>query len=361
MASVNTSIEWTDATWGPTRGCSRVDDDGCRNCYAMRFAHRFSGPGQPYEGLTRIGKRGVDWAGHAKLVPDQLEIPLKWRKPRRIFVDSMSDLFHESLPFEHIAAVFGVMHAAMDHTFQVLTKRPRRALEFANWLSVHGGLGPYIRSNADALRGFFDAVRRIETVKGRRARSLKDPWMQVFNAAAVWSAAPLLNVWLGVSVSNQANADERIPLLLQCPAAVRFVSYEPALGPIDFDRWLYVCEGPRIQPCESCDGQGPNPQKLDWIIVGGESGNGARPFWVPWARSVKTQCAEAGVALFVKQLGAHPWVTQLEDMTCWATSVDVVDDLAVGPSELLLNDRKGGDWLEWPKDLRVREFPEVRS
>lgn len=135
-----TTIEWTDETWNPTRGCSRVDDDGCKNCYAMRFAHRFSAPGQRYEGLTRIGKRGVDWAGRAKLIPEQLAKPLNWRKPRRIFVDSMSDLFHESLPFEHIAAVFGVMAACPQHTFQVLTKRPKRAAEFFGWLGSEAGL-----------------------------------------------------------------------------------------------------------------------------------------------------------------------------------------------------------------------------
>lgn len=360
-----TKIEWTDATWNPTRGCSRADDDGCRNCYAMHFAHRFSGEGQPYEGLTRIGKRGVDWAGKAVLVPDQLELPLRWRKPKRIFVDSMSDLFHESLPLEHIAAVFGVMAAAHWHTFQVLTKRPERALQFFKWVTSRRN-GNVIGEDGPTMSCKIIAEDVLGEVPGSGYGPCADCGLDVRAdpndplcfAARPW---PLPNVWLGVSVSSQANADERIPLLLQCPAAVRFVSYEPALGPVAFSRDCLV--GDVVVTPTS---QHPTP-KLDWIVVGGESGLGARPFDLAWARSTVEQCKAAGVAVFCKQLGARP-------VGEWGPNPPTyhLTDITVQPpresTELSrykngvwrLRHPKGGDWSEWPEDLRVREFPAVQ-
>ncbi|HEX2677839.1 MAG TPA: DUF5131 family protein, partial [Polyangiales bacterium] len=236
------SIEWTDATWNPVRGCARVSP-GCENCYAERVAARFGAPGQPYEGLVSYKSRvsglrytnpkaagswtAPRWNGNARFVPEMLDAPLRWKKPRRIFVNSMSDLFHDDITNEQIAAVFGVMAACPQHTFQVLTKRPAR------------------------MKAWFDKVREIgATVAAKLPRvQTSDPqrYTKLFIAdqaegilqRALWGcelevtppfAWPLPNVWLGVSAEDQQRADERIPLLLQTPAAVRFVSAEPLLG-----------------------------------------------------------------------------------------------------------------------------------
>jgi protein gp37 len=351
--SGKTSIEWTDATWNPLRGCSRVSE-GCRNCYAEKVAARFSvpyGPAGPkyqpgrFANVIRDGK----WNGVVELVEGKVAEPLHWRKAKRVFVNSMSDLFHESVPDEWIDRVFAVMALAPQHTFQVLTKRPERMRAY---LQCGVGLYDRVLRAAEPLREMFPGLNRIG----------------ISNPAAI----PLPNVWLGVSVEDQATADERIPLLLQTPAAVRFVSYEPALGPVDFARLRgYLGAGDSVKADLVIDALGgfyaaawrgrsttpdtPLPEyarPLDWIIVGGESGPGARPFDVAWAWSTIAQCKAAGVACFVKQLGAHP---------C---------DRGPGQSyhhahgELLckkLADKKGGDMAEWPEDLRVREFPSVRA
>lgn len=301
-----TSIEWTDRVWNPVRGCSRVSP-GCDNCYAMRQAHRSSGPGGAYEGLTRIGKRGVDWAGFARLIPEQLDQPLRWRRPRRIFVNSMSDLFHPSLTNEEITRVFAVMVLAEQHTFQVLTKRPARA---AGWFAA-----------ADLFR-ISEQMHLLDLpANGRGYPRLVDKW-------------PLPNVWLGVSVEDRA-AKVRIDQLRELPAALRFLSLEPLiedLGELDL-------------------------RGIDWVIVGGESGHGARPFDVAWTESIVQQCREAKVACFVKQLGALPFDSRESDRT-----VDEPHPGGAGadPScRLGLIDRKGGDMREWPEHLRVREFPAV--
>jgi protein gp37 len=258
--SGRSKIQWTDRTWNPVRGCSRVSA-GCERCYAERLAYRFNGPAQPYEGLTRMTRYGPVWTGKLRLVPEVLQEPLRWRKPCRVFVNSMSDLFHEAVPQEFIDRVFSVMAEARLHIFQILTKRPGRMLEIA-----------------------------------RRH-------------------APLSNVWLGVSVENQAMADERIPLLLDTPAAVRFLSVEPLLGPVNIFRR-----------------NGCVP--IGWVIVGGESGPGARPCDVEWIRDLVCQCRGADVPAFVKQLGTQP--------------------LGL---EYCLRDHKGGNPAEWPEHLRVREYP----
>ena len=317
------AIEWTDATWNPVTGCTKVSA-GCKNCYAKKVADRF-------------------WKERAftdvRTHEDRLEQPLHWRKPRKIFVNSMSDLFHEDVPFEFIAAVFGIM-AASGHTFQVLTKRALRMLEFVKWIDSYGGIGCYIRSDEGraALRVIIggSSGARIEEINGRRWRTSEDAWAQVMNAAAcVGRGSPLSNVWLGVSVEDQKTADERIPLLLQTPAAVRFVSYEPALRPVDFGRFFWIGEEGGI------DWSYKASQMIQWLICGGESGPGARPFNVQWARDVIRQCKAAGVACFVKQLGRVPFEEFMPQC-----------DHFLG-----LDDRKGGDWSEWPSDLKVREFP----
>lgn len=296
------NIEWTDKSWNPIRGCTAVSP-GCENCYAQRQAHRFSGPGKAYEGLTRLTAHGPKWTGKIRLVPEKLDEPLRWRKPRRIFVNSMSDLFHEDVPFSYIYTCFKVMRDSPRHTFQVLTKRPQR------------------------MRDFFDGCRN--------------------------SAWPLPNVWLGVSAENQATADERIPLLLETPAAVRFVSAEPLLGPIDFARnGLWLCEHWKTGDrgnwwWEPQSLRGPGQVMLDQIIIGGESGPSARPCDVDWIRSIKDQCAAASVACFVKQLGAHVTTDhQADNSPVWEAG-----------GRIFTKHSKGGDPDEWPEDLRVRQFP----
>jgi len=279
----------------------------------MGQAHRFSGEGKPYEGLTTIRRGKVDWAGHARLVPEMLAQPLRWKKPQRIFVNSMSDLFHESLSNEDIAAVFMVMAACPQHTFQVLTKRPKRAMEWFRW--------------------------------------------------------PLPNVHLGVSVEDQATADERIPLLLQCPAAVRWVSAEPLLGLVDLGS-LPSASGIG-KDLDALNNGGVDPaalvaSKLDWVVVGGESGHGARPCNVDWIRSIVSQCKAARVPVFVKQLGSKPrgWCAgNVKQEPYCDIECDVYEASEGGKCEgrcYWMQNKKGGDPDEWPVDLRVRKFPEAQ-
>lgn len=317
--SGRTGIAWTDCTWNPVRGCSRVSE-GCRNCYAEKIAARFCGePESPFYTFAR--QSPARWTGKVELVPDKLEEPLHWRKPRRVFVNSMSDLFHEKLSDRDIAAVFGVMAACPHLTFQVLTKRPENIQRMQP--TCHGEFG-----------------------------------------------AAFPNVWLGVSVEDQKTADERIPLLLDTPAAVRFVSYEPALGEVSFDR------GGWLRPSYSSCQQGDRPEiaaiakavaakggwvGLDWVIVGGESGPKARPFDVAWARSVVEQCRAAGVPCFVKQLGANTVVPagRLRHHEWPHARFEATDPEhpSTEPWRVRLRDRAGADPAEWPEDLRVREFP----
>lgn len=316
-----TRISWTDATWNPIRGCSRVSK-GCENCYAERVAHRFGGPGRPYEGLTRDGR----WNGKIRIVANVLDKPLRWRKPRRIFVNSMSDLFHPGIDEEIIVLIFEVMATAAalnGHTFQVLTKRPDWMREIVSRMSWRFGLtsilGKHILTHRAQMEGSPD-------IGGKDLG---------------WRGSPP-GVWLGVSTENQETADERIPSLLKTPAAVRFISAEPLLGPIDID------------------------PALDWVIVGGESGPGARPCDVGNVRSIVEQCRDAGVPVFVKQLGAHPYLDVIGD----ESEIDVSEWF--GGAEVGWNDsweswfprlrsRKGDDPNEWPDDLRVQEFPRCPS
>lgn len=259
----NTGIEWTDATWNPVTGCTKVSP-GCDHCYAETLAERFRGtPGHYYE-------RGFD----VQLRPDKLDQPLRWRRPRRVFVNSMSDLFHDDVPVEYIARVFAVMLDANRHTFQVLTKR-------------HGRMRALLNS-----KDFRHAV-----------------WEHTQTADPCW---PIPNVWLGVSVENQQWADIRIPALLDTPSAVRFLSCEPLLGPVDLTTWIRhtpECDA-ATEPWCICHlhrrGNGYTvPDGIDWVIVGGESGRGARPMHPDWARSLRDQCQAAGVAFHFKQWGEY--------------------------------------------------------
>jgi protein gp37 len=311
----NGGIAWTDTTWNPVRGCSRVSP-GCQNCYAERVAARFSGEGQPYHGLAVMGEHGPRWTREVQLVVEHLADPLRWKRPRRVFVNSMSDLFHEGLKDEEIAAVFGIMGAASHHTFQVLTKRADRLRAF-----MTADDGPDICATTCH---YLDSVG---FERGCGSAFDLDEW-------------PLPNVWIGVSVEDQQRANERIPDLLATPAAVRFLSVEPLLGPVDLREWL---------PGHNFDVDG-----IDWVIVGGESGPGARPFDVGSARAIVEQCRAAGVTVFMKQLGSRPRIEPAElRRVGWVGDVSVVDD----DGWIHTRDRKGGDMSEWPADLRVQEFP----
>ncbi len=333
-----TGIGWTDATWNPVRGCSRVSA-GCENCYAETMAGRFKGEGMPYEGL--INKHGA-WNGNIKLVPEKLDEPLRWTKPRRVFVNSMSDLFHENVPFDYIDQVFAVMALSQRHTFQVLTKRPARARDYLRSLSFERlidtcNMTPSGNASLATISG-RSMKRRFVAGENRAFDSLKRP--------------PLPNVHLGVSVEDQATADERIPLLLETPATVRFVSYEPALWPVDFTNvdtgsgWRDALNGRFRYPSNFKGGTTTESVlvSLDWIIVGGESGPGARPFDVQWARDTVAACKAAGVACFVKQLGSKPMNTAVVNGKPLTLPVAITH-------------RKGEDMNEWPESIRVQEFP----
>jgi len=246
-------IEWTNATWNPVRGCAKVSE-GCRNCYAMRQAHRTNFLGGAYEGLTEIINGRPQWNGNISMVPKLLDWPLRKRKPLKIFVNSMSDLFHDDVPESFIRSVFVTMAAARHHIFQVLTKRAVRMQEI---------LAQWSKDGLTLREGYGTA---------------------------------LPNVWLGISAEDQATADERIPLLLQTPAVVRFISYEPALGPLYLDQWLWS----HTKDDEGVKDSQPSGM-IGWVIAGGESGPGARPSHPDWFRSLRDQCQAAGVPYFFKQ------------------------------------------------------------
>ncbi len=246
-------IDWTDATWNPVRGCTKVSP-GCKHCYAETFAERFRGvAGHPYE-------QGFD----PRLAPAQLDAPLHWRRPRTIFVNSMSDLFGEFVPNKYVAAVFGVMAGTLQHTYQILTKRARRLPAWVGWAQE---MASRPCRGADRWDAALDAgAERASSWRGYPIP--KAPW-------------PLPNVWLGVSVEDRKYGLPRIEHLRQTPAAVRFLSIEPlleGLGEIDLTG-------------------------IHWVIVGGESGPGARPMEEAWALSIRDQSKAAGVPFFFKQWG----------------------------------------------------------
>jgi protein gp37 len=342
----DSAIEWTDKVWNAVRGCSRVSP-GCENCYAERQAIRMAGEGQPYHGLVRSGKNGPRWTGTVAFDVRKLVEPLSWRKPVRVFVNSMSDLFHEDVTDEQVAAVFGVMAAAPQHTYQVLTKRAER---MAAW------------STAPRARVSVRNALHALAMTGK----LGERWKQ--GPLPEIPAWPLKNVWLGVSVEDQKRADERIPLLLQTPAAVRWLSVEPLLGRVDLRRWLDDPCNCMIPAQEGAGQHAANcatfktPWCLDWVVVGGESGPGARPCALEWIEEVMAQCKAADVPVFVKQLGAY---VVSEQRT--ADLADFPDFLATGaPAGKVwawragLTDRKGADPAQWPTLLGVRQFPEAR-
>lgn len=340
-----TTIEWTHApgyvggVWNPTTGCTRVSD-GCDNCYAFALHdRRYKANLDAADLSTGERLRGGDGSVRAtlpqqarklgrslpfpkqydlpfsrvQLLEDRLDVPLRTKKPTCYFVDSMADLFHEDVPDEFISGVWKTMWEAQQHRFLILTKRPDRMRRFA----AETGL----------------ALTWDTTTPNKP-----------------WNHEVLPNVWLGTSVEDQKAADERIPHLLATPAAVRFLSCEPLLGPVNLSAYVH---GPAWNPeSDAAIARGgalgraltytrEHARYIDWLIVGGESGPRSRPMDLAWVRGLRDQCQDAGVALFVKQLGPQPIV---------------IDGL--GTQRIFrLRDRKGGDMDEWPEDLRVREWP----
>lgn len=326
----HSSIEWTEATWNPIAGCSIVSP-GCTNCYAMRrVAPRLAkNPATPhYAGTVEGSNAGPVWTSKVNVASDKvLTAPLRWKRPRLVFVNSTSDLFHEAVPDETIDKIFAVMALCPQHTFQILTKRSARMRE---WFEERWQPAPERR----IAPGFVIPAETVGETRRTQIERACEPLLERLGLVDtenddLWTADgkckamqwrwPLPNVWLGVSAERQKEADERIPDLLATPAAIRFVSAEPLIGPIQFDD---LCDGHKFIDALrgnwwQDDPEGPNRisrghEKLDWIIVGGESGPGARPMHPDWAREIRDECAAAQVPFFFKQWGewAPGWTVE---------------------------------------------------
>lgn len=321
----HSSIEWTDATWNPITGCSVVSP-GCTNCYAMKLAGTRLRHHPSRSELTIDTKAGPVWNGRVRLNEEWIDQPLKWKRPRMIFVCAHGDLFHEDVPDSWIDQVFAVMALASQHTFQVLTKRPRRMLTYLTSTDPDSLRDRWYRSvPAGKWRiSVSEAYAGIHPHASEEIRELHH------RALPSW---PLLNVWLGVSAEDQARANARIPHLLETPAAIRFLSAEPLLGAMDLTRldqpnggfgpfWLnalrpgemgWFSDEQATIPTEADPLAFSDLPSLDWVIVGGESGSGARPMHPEWARSMRDQCASADVPFFFKQWGNWAAVSQMSE------------------------------------------------
>jgi protein gp37 len=273
-----TQIEWAEATWNITSGCTRVSE-GCRNCYAERLVATRLRHLPQNEGVTEDGH----WTGKINLHESKLLEPLRRRKPTRYFVCSQSDLFHPGVPFEFTDRAFAVMALCPQHTFMVLTKRPERMEE-------------YLVSRAGTMLIGEQRSRMAWLKYGALIVSRREGWIERFEQANAMPALPYANVWLGTSVENQAAADARIPHLLRCPAAVRFLSVEPMLGPVEFSDVTHRSDCVRVLGKPAMHG-------IHWVIAGGESGPNARPMHPDWARSLRDQCQVASVPFYFKQWG----------------------------------------------------------
>ena len=257
-------IEWTEKTWNPASGCTKISD-GCKNCYAETMAKR----------LKAMGIKEYENGFAVTLHPSRLREPLERKKPTMYFVCSMGDLFHEDVPFEFIYKIWVVMINSSQHTFQVLTKRPDRMFEF---ISVYAP----VRAMTGETYG-TDFLPK--------------------------------NIWLGVTAENQEQADKRIPILLDTPAALRFVSIEPMLSHIDLTKYLvryrcYSCGQESLESPDKCPSCGHSElgdkyfsSAIDWVIVGGETGTGARPLQYEWVKDIQEQCKAAHIPFFFKKWG----------------------------------------------------------
>ncbi len=294
---MSTGIEWTGSVWNPTTGCDRISD-GCDHCYALTMAKRLKAMGQAKyqnDGDPRTSGPGFGLALHE----DALTVPLRWRKPQRVFVNSMSDLGHARIPPEFLARVWAVMASTPQHTYQILSKRPERL----HSLLASGDKWRELLYEA-ATWAAFDLSFSVPVERFTEMRR----WIY---GTGHWPEVvpPLPNVWLGTSIELDRYC-RRADDLRETPAAVRFLSLEPLLGPLP-----------------SLDLAG-----IGWVIIGGESGGGARPLDLGWVRDLIAQCRDAGCAVFIKQLGSV-----------------VGRQIGAGAH--------GAGWDAWPADLRIREFP----
>jgi protein gp37 len=365
-----TSIEWTQETWNPIVGCSIVSP-GCTNCYAMRMAARIEAMNAEaragewadakkraiaaqYDGTTQKVNGNAVWTGHLAMAGDKaLLAPLKRKKPTTYFVNSMGDLFHEAVPDDWIDKVFAVMALTPQHTYQVLTKRSQRMREYFTKRQFRDAHPLEVRMDAisaqmDAIAPAFGLTERV------------GPFSD--------NGLPLPNVWLGVSTERQQEADERIPDLLATPAAIRFISAEPLLGPIDLSALPFpkscACEyhAPKLDAlsasvfCEGCC-EGPERMdipRLDWVIVGGESSPDARPMHPEWARALRDQCNAAGVPFFFKQWGEY-----LPALQCLPGYGKIHGATAIRPGRMKLH--YGGSPQEAPKHAFAQHGVEFAS
>ncbi len=389
-----TAIEWTwvphaggtkrGETWNPQVGCREVSP-ACEHCYAAGMAHRGMSP--QHRGLTVLRKTGVHWNGTINLVPALLTEPLSWREPRGVFVGSMTDLFFDvetDVACKWIAAIFGAMADTPRHTYMLLTKRPENARRWFAWLD----------RQLEQYAGRRDARGHACAPDEARAAILAE-CLRMFageakhRAAEPWPPAwPLPNVWIGVTAEDQKRADERVSALLDLPAAVRFVSYEPALGQVDWSEWIAAPIEKREQAhhlrtghwcgpdepdaehdpdgdCSACEAEGctrcPNwrgDTMIDWIIAGGESGSKSRAPSLDWMRSTRDQCEQAGVAFFFKQWGEWAPASQLPDDE-WSrldAGGKLSDEELAGDKPIRVGKGRAGRLL----DGRTHdEFPEV--
>ena len=293
MADQRNGISWCDETWSPTRGCQRVSE-GCRHCWAERMAARLRHT--HYAGLIRPDK--ALWTGRARFVPEMLERPLRWRKPRRIAVSLMGDVFHDDITNEQIAAVFGVMAATPQHTYLVLTKRPQRMVECSKWLEKETERRVYYNPADPCVFEAGVAMNRV----------------------VEW---PLSNVFVGISAENQQTLEERWQYLAQVPAAVRWISLEPLLAGVDLSKQTrdpYDCI------------------TVDWVVLGTESGPNRRYCETRHIQNVVAQC-DGVCPVHVKQI--HLGGAAVELACC--------------------KPRLSKDPREWPEDIRRREWPEVSN
>lgn len=327
-----TKISWTDYVWNPVVGCSKVSA-GCQNCYAEQFARRLAAMDEARRLMSKYGavvSQG-HWNGKVFCDPAKLGEPLHWRKPRRIFVNSMGDLFHEQVPDEFIDKIFAVMSLAQHHIFMLLTKRPERMLKYFSEIATNrvvkwGRFAGLPKPDCPAaLERIFSARNNFRLKSGQPYDVRPLPW-------------PLPNVWLGVTAENQQAADERIPTLLQTPAAVRFVSVEPMLGPVDLEKLL----GSAYEARTVQNGW----HGIDWVIAGGETGPGARPMHPDWARSLRDQCQAAGTPFYFKAWGE------------WSP-IEVMNDPAAPHILLAYNGKQTQEYCGWGRDNPTARFAQM--
>ena len=344
--STDSHIEWTDATWNPVTGCSAVSP-GCANCYAAKMTKRLAAMGrEDYVGL--LNSHG-HFNGEVNQLPERLGVPLKWRKPRMVFVNSMSDLFHEAIPDKFIRMVFAIMSACGQHTFQVLTKRAER---MADWFADDENSLSACQAELVASDWWCD-VRPDRTPTNRdriRDTSQINGTCRGVGDGNYW---PLGNVWLGVSAEDNERAYERVPHLIDCPAAVRFVSAEPLLGQIDFSGFFggehVVAPGDVVEPNYNFG--------IDWVIVGGESGPKSRPMKADWVREIRDRCEVASVPLFFKQWGEWCDVDNMPE-TVYAELDNAYNLAGYGQREWRVGKRRAGAMIDGREH---REWPTVAT